>query len=209
MEIGISYVYREGPFLAPDGCSNGRLGFHFEVRHHQVPIQCRQIDDGTQSLELEWWSLRRFSSLEQWRWLSVPGGFCPGRAIGLGRSDHFRLHTAGTVTRCWLVGLWLVVSWLVWFTTLFLLRSRQSLLRRMDLNAVVHGFLQLLSRWGCLPLQLLRLCLLMSVPFFWQPCFAHYMVSLWCSCVLHWSGTVDIAHGYRLVSESDNRLRRL
>ena len=48
MEIGISYVCGYGPFLAPDVCSNGRLGLHFEVRHHQVPIQCRQIDDGTQ-----------------------------------------------------------------------------------------------------------------------------------------------------------------
>ena len=48
MEIGISHVYGYGPFLAPDGCSNRRLCFHFEVRHHQVTIQCRQIDDRTQ-----------------------------------------------------------------------------------------------------------------------------------------------------------------
>ena len=48
MEIGVSYVYGYGPFLAPDGCSNGCLGFHFEVRHHQMMIQCRQIDDGMQ-----------------------------------------------------------------------------------------------------------------------------------------------------------------
>ena len=48
MEIGIFYVHGDGPFLAPDGSSNGRLSLHFEVRHHQVPIQWRQIDDGTQ-----------------------------------------------------------------------------------------------------------------------------------------------------------------
>ena len=48
MEIGVSYVYIYSPFLAPDGSSKGRLCFHFEVRHHQVTIQCRQIDYGTQ-----------------------------------------------------------------------------------------------------------------------------------------------------------------
>ena len=48
MEIGIAYVCGDGPFLAPDGYSNGRLDFLFEVSHLQVPIQHRQFDYGTQ-----------------------------------------------------------------------------------------------------------------------------------------------------------------
>ena len=130
----------------------------------------------------------------------------PGCAIGLWRSHHFRLHPAGTVTSGWLVGLWLwfVMSRLVRLTTLLFLRS-QNPLRCMDLDAVVHGILQLLSRRGGFPLQLLRLGLFMSVPVFWQPCFRHCTVFVWC---IHarprWSNTVDNAHGYRLVSESES-----
>ena len=48
MDVGVSYVYGYSPFLAPSGCWNGRLGFHFEVRHHQVLVQCRQINDWMQ-----------------------------------------------------------------------------------------------------------------------------------------------------------------
>ena len=100
----------------------------------------------------------------------------PGLAIGLWRSDHFRLHSAGTIARGWLVrlglGLGLVRSLLVRLTTLLFLRS-QNLLMCMELDAVVHGILQLFGSRGGFPLQHLRLCLLLSIPVFWQPCFAH------------------------------------
>ena len=48
MEIGISYVYGYGPFLASDGCSNGRLCFHFEVK-----IPCLLLNQEQPAMEPE------------------------------------------------------------------------------------------------------------------------------------------------------------
>ena len=158
------------------------------------------------SLELEWSSLRRSSSLERWRWLSVPVSV-PDVPLDLdGRTtlDCTPLEQLSLVADLLDFDLWVDSSDLRLFFSFGPNKAASgawiSMLLSMDscsflaAEAPFHST----SATATLPPH--------ERPSFLAAMFCtRCMASLWCTCVLlHWSGTVDIAHGYRLVSESEN-----